>query len=530
MRTLSRIVLAALLTGAVLAPSFPAARAEEPLTPNAAASTILDRGKADIIQLSGLRVESVNRYRYQPGTELADTSLPVAVVTAVSENPACVRFETEASVRSLPCLAIATRQYQIRVTSGTRLLDRVRKAIAIEDVAVGDTVNVFGYADRNTGLIDARILRDTDQPAVARFVQLNDLRVIGVLQTDRGVEFDAVRTMDHCYLFQASQRLSAPCPPGMMPADNVRSAQEAAASSLGIPRYLGVHHVVVPGDAVILDVSRRPLAAKAIQVGATVNVAGTMRGAGSDLIADVVRVTSADSARSLVLTASPPSLELRVGQEAESVITASGGSGTYAWTASGLPDGLSLQAGGVTCAETPCMQPIIYCITSPCPMAPDLVVRIVGAPTSAGTFAATVTAKDGAGRVGQLTLPITVLDAIEDEAIEVRVETDRSSYDADDTVGIDVTATNITRRTQTRELGGCQASYDVLPGFSLRSVQLCAAVVTELRLRPGETETWHFEHDLSAHARPEDADRREFTVVGYVEGVGQASTRITVRR
>ena len=81
-----------------------------------------------------------------------------------------------------------------------------------------------------------------------------------------------------------------------------------------------------------------------------------------------------------VTVAGPGNQNGVVGTAAKLQLSASGGSGSYTWTASGLPAGLSISASGL----------------------------ISGTPSTAGTYSVTATAKDSAGATGSTTFSWTV--------------------------------------------------------------------------------------------------------------------------
>jgi hypothetical protein len=81
-----------------------------------------------------------------------------------------------------------------------------------------------------------------------------------------------------------------------------------------------------------------------------------------------------------VTVADPGSKTGVVGTAASLQLSASGGSGGYTWTATGLPAGLSISTSGL----------------------------ISGTPTTAGTYSVTATAKDSAGATGSTTFSWTI--------------------------------------------------------------------------------------------------------------------------
>ena len=79
-----------------------------------------------------------------------------------------------------------------------------------------------------------------------------------------------------------------------------------------------------------------------------------------------------------------------VGTSYGASLSASGGSGSYIWSATGLPDGLSL----ITAATA------MYCVSSPCSSQPTI-TTISGTPTTAGTYTVTVTLTSGTQTVSK---------------------------------------------------------------------------------------------------------------------------------
>lgn len=98
------------------------------------------------LQVSGLVVTEVEPVTGQPGVSYA--------VTAHKMEPLCP--DTGSGFR---CLGMREVRYVVYVSSRTQLLDRDRRPLQ-DDIAVGDTINVYGRtADER---MDAEILRDLD--------------------------------------------------------------------------------------------------------------------------------------------------------------------------------------------------------------------------------------------------------------------------------------------------------------------------------------------------------------------------------
>lgn len=98
------------------------------------------------------------------------------------------------------------------------------------------------------------------------------------------------------------------------------------------------------------------------------------------------KVAALEKAAGVTITPMPIAVDVSgvptsatVGSAYTGTVRASGGSGTYTFTATGLPDGVSLDSGG----------------------------NLSGAPTTAGDSSVTFTATDGAGAQGTATVTIT---------------------------------------------------------------------------------------------------------------------------
>lgn len=510
----------ALMSGAVLLASFPGA--------TFAATTVTDdfsrpAPATQLVQLTGLTVTSVEGIAHILGgpDPLQPYNGVIAQVTVTAGTPVCALYATESSVRSMPCpMSAMVRQYTINVYERTTVLDRNRRAMNYSDISVGDTVNVYGYLDQTTATINPIILRDTTKPETAMNVQLEQLQVLAVNTDSTGVmRIFATRNTGPCYQYVTAGRLSYPCPEGAVPAPNVRS-------SLGIGTEGRGYTIIVPTSASVMDVNRRPLARSEVMIGDTINVYGTMKSRGSgEVTAIILRdLSRPGSVGSLIISGVASSTFVK-GTEANLSFSVSGSRSTpYSWSISGAPKGMSLVTAGV-----------INCLVAPCPQPDTSVATIAGTPTSEGRYQTMISVRDSSGRTASMPLTISVIGSKGDDPVDsdvlISVDTDKDTYASDETVKITITAENDTRRTKTLTFGGCQASYDLLPGFSLRSIMLCAAVMSEVKLKPGQEKEWTFEHQLNGHQLPAQNFPMKLNVVGYVhagEGDYSATKTITV--
>ncbi len=540
MSPFSKKASAALISSAVLLASLPGAVFGQ--TTGSIPAEITSQGKKEYVQIPNLtvnRVDHLATIQGGPDGSFAPSGLQ-AILTVSPTVGTCTRFATETSAAPLACSRIMVPEYQVRVMYNTKIMDRARKALALGEIEVGDRINVFGLMDVASGQIDARVVRDLDKPAAGMTVQLEDLQVIGVSDASGQFVITASRTAGPCYEYVGGGRLAFPCPEGTQPLETVRSSLRGEqASALRFYDDSRVYQITVPASAKVVDANRQPLNRKEIAIGDTINVYGTMKSRkAAEVTAQVVRdMTRLASEGGFVIKSTGVSSPILTVGKAASMSFGVGGTSSvapYTWAIAknrviypplgatrGLPPGMELVTAGV-----------INCITTPCPQADTSSASISGTPTMAGRYVATLQVTDAKGRSAYLPLLITVSETQgnDTDGIEVSVKTDRRTYRSSDTMKITVTATNETKEAKTIVFpNSCQASYDVLPGFSLRSVQLCMMALTSVTIDAGGKKSWTFEHDIDAHASADVATAQRFEVVGHVEGVGSASTYVSVR-
>lgn len=207
--------------------------------------------------------------------------------------------------------------------------------------------------------------------------------------------------------------------------------------------------------------------------------------------------------------------QLRQGKKHALKLAASGGTAPYRWNVEGLPDGMRVKEPAP-----------VQCFAAPCPQATGPVLRVSGAPAMPGSYDVRVTVTDAFGASSYLQIPYTVRPH---GNLAVSVATDKDAYRMDETMRISVQLENRGGKTETaRFTTGCQADYDVLPGFSLRAVQLCMQSLTQVTLRPFEEKTYRFEHAIASHPLPRMALPFQLEVVGRVPGVAEARKTVTV--
>jgi len=103
--------------------------------------------------------------------------------------------------------------------------------------------------------------------------------------------------------------------------------------------------------------------------------------------------------------------------------------------------------------------------------------------------------------------------------IKIEVSTDKQTYQYDDSIHVNVTATNIGAQDTTLNWGSsCQASYQIINKYDLMSNINCIAVLTSLSLEPMQSHSWSFKYN-----GPKLQDGY-YRIVGEVLGYGISDT------
>lgn len=497
MRTIPRILSGILLAGAVVFSGIPAVFAQDTAKPVSFAPV---SGATTATQLAGLMVTKIDTPNANSGSAIS------YVLTATREESVCPPPQPG----MVSCLAVSRLvEYQIVVTSNTQVLNKNR-GMLVGSIEVGDRINAYGALDKTSMRMDAQIVRDLDKPFSTQPVQLDGLRVVNIAQGKDGIQIDAVRGTGPCWNYQGTSRLSYPCPAGTEPAPNVRAAAEEA--NIGVSTF---YSIAVPRTATVMDKNRKTISASSISTGDLINVYGTLVTRGM-LQATIVRDLSLPSANTKLSIKVPSgSAQLEVGEKETITFAVSGGTAPYTWSVEGFPDGMYLVE-----------ESIVACFRAPCPQPATDIAKVTGTPTMPGTFDGRVTVRDASGAASVLRIPFTVTT---DSELAVSVKTNRKSYRLDQDMRVSITVKNMGDKAETLQFtNSCQADYDVNPGFSLRAVQLCMQSLTNLTLKPGASKTYTFDHDIDAHALTKQALPYDVEVVGRVQGVGEAKTKVTL--
>lgn len=225
-------LLPAGLAGAQVLPSAP-------VPPGYTVRPIQDLSTANdvIIQLNNLTIQSVS-----------GSSKPGMIYASDNSVIYCTEFRsTEGSGLRAPCPVIGPNTlYQISVADDTILLFQNRRRAAMSDFSAGDRINVFGFLDPNSGLVQALIVRDLSKSGVRTgyYTQFNNLRVV-----------------------------SAPSAPDA-PATLTATAVNPCGSRLPCTLMSILYTVNINSNTQILNTSRGPLPLSSVQAGDIINVYG----------------------------------------------------------------------------------------------------------------------------------------------------------------------------------------------------------------------------------------------------------------
>ena len=272
-----------------------------------------DTSDDDIVQLNNLVISGIS-----------SAGLPAEITVSSDVGQRCFKFEepTSSTGVSFPCPAMPSSLYRIRVDTNSILLLRTRARATLTDFAVGNRINVYGFMDRDTSVIEALILRNLDKPVQIRYVQLNNLEVLVAPDANTPpASFVAVqRFVTPCYDFGVGgtgMKAEITCPLGAEQAEPSRSNQTppgppttpsgSSPSSFG-DYYppLRKYRVSVNTATLVVDRSRILIPLTAIGVGDRVNVYGTID-ANGNISAVIVRNLSKPASQRVSIDSMDPS-------------------------------------------------------------------------------------------------------------------------------------------------------------------------------------------------------------------------------
>jgi len=293
-------------------------RAQSPIAP------IRKEIKEDIIQFNNLVIQSVSgtsapaeivaiSHRYLPQSlktketitsEAKETSTPSVQSDARGETATlCRKFE---SLESISGMAIACPEpipqpqptptptpprypvgsYRITVDARTILLLRDRSYATLSDFEAGNRINVFGFYNED-GTIRGLIVRNLSKPPERRFIQLNNVEVAAIEETDP-LSFIVIRRNDPCYIFIGERKSEFPCPPGLKLTPQVEQLiPERIKPELEAVRK---YEVKLTARTIVLDRNRNTIPASSISLSDKLNIYGfTTDEEGRSITAEIVR-------------------------------------------------------------------------------------------------------------------------------------------------------------------------------------------------------------------------------------------------
>ena len=112
----------------------------------------------------------------------------------------------------------------------------------------------------------------------------------------------------------------------------------------------------------------------------------------------------------------------------------------------------------------------------------------------------------------------------EEGGVSVSVRTSKNVYDPNETIAFSITAANNTGQPERLGFSStCQTSYTI-GGYNSEVNRVCGQAITRVIIDPGDTHTWDHKHDLSEQS----LSPGEYTLKGYVEGLGSAKTELDI--
>ena len=277
------------------------------------------------------------------------------------------------------------RQYEIRVSQGTQILDSARNPISLGQIEVGDTLNIYGSYSRDTRVIDASVIRDLSKPKVNTgilrvTVTASDLFCIQGLGNNK-MRADTIFPIECGVLYNATVSVE-------------RSGAVVAKGST--EKGFALFENLTAGGYVV-----RASAPGYKEGQGKVEIRS---GGKHNLTLALERAATANISISALS-------ELRgsVGRSFQATFEARGGTPSYNWsvTAGSLPPGLSLLSPPLPLAAAPCYLDPETGISN-CPEIKQTTIWLTGTPTQAGSYKFELTATDSRGNRGSATFVATI--------------------------------------------------------------------------------------------------------------------------
>ncbi|MEK7174196.1 MAG: putative Ig domain-containing protein [Patescibacteria group bacterium] len=244
-----------------------------------------DTSNDEIVQLNNLSIDSVIMVPTLLkddgtwGSDFVGDGVIAVIAASRGSGAQCNKYENESdkTSRPMPCPLSPEILYNIGVTAKTHLFLRNRQPATLADMAVGDRINVYGFMDPDRHTLQALIVRNLDKPAVAKYIQLNNVEVVeGPLNKNLPTTIVvAQKSISPCLDFEKmGQGVAMPCPMGIKASDS-QSAGGTSMPAIWPPKpFVQRYRVAIGQDTKVIDRNRNPLEVWSISVGDTLNIYG----------------------------------------------------------------------------------------------------------------------------------------------------------------------------------------------------------------------------------------------------------------
>jgi len=346
-----------------------------------------DRSDDEIIQLNNLQIQS-----------LGSGSVPTVVTAVSNSGGSCQKFLSSGA--KTVCPLSPSYLYSIRVSSETTLLQKNRSRASFSQFQVGDTINVYGFRDRDTGNLDALILRDLSIPKQEKYIQLNNVQVVsGPSSTLPPATIVVTRSGYPCYDYGfsgTSVRSSMVCPMGFTDPAGVGVAANIAIDPMYYPQAKYV--IQITSTTALYNKTWGRIGLAPIQVGDSVNVYGRLAADGVTVAAITLRDLS------LPRPTTPSTLKISTSSELHTRV---GASFTAGFDVSGSDYAYTISTEG-----SDAIPGMYFTQTRPCPTGQYCIqvldqdsVYLAGTPTVAGKYQVVVSAHDNPPQIYCITTP-----------------------------------------------------------------------------------------------------------------------------
>ncbi|MEK7193611.1 MAG: putative Ig domain-containing protein [Patescibacteria group bacterium] len=202
----------------------------------------------------------------------------------------------------VPAVSVAPL-YQIEISNDSRLTLRNRESASMSDFSIGDQINVFGFYNKD-GTIKALIVRNLSKPEEKRYMQLENVQLIGIDKitgtpespsSENSATLVVIQKENFpCYDFGAQgtvKKRESVCPLGLKSFDENQISRNVQVPSTVTPfinttrKYL----VNVSNSTILIDKAKNRITLKDLSIGDQLHIYGLTSGKGEVIHAEIVR-------------------------------------------------------------------------------------------------------------------------------------------------------------------------------------------------------------------------------------------------